>query len=41
MARRRPTQPQTLYIHWVPTFDVCEERLGWLSENIFVANVAR
>ncbi len=41
MPRRRPTQPQALYIHWVPTFGVFEERLGWFGENIFVATLAR
>ena len=36
-----PVDPQAIYFRCVPTFEVSDERLRWLTESIFVGTGAR
>lgn len=41
LVRGEPVDPQAIYFRCVPTFEVSDERLRWLTENIFVGTGAR
>jgi Protein of unknown function (DUF3237) len=41
LVRGEPVDPQAIYFRCVPTFEVSDDRLRWLTENIFVGTGAR
>mgnify|MGYP003647970917 CR=1 FL=1 len=41
LVRGEPVDPQAIYFRCVPTFEVSDERLRWLTESIFVGTGAR
>lgn len=41
LMRGEPVDPQAIYFRCVPTFEVSDDRLRWLTESIFVGTGAR
>jgi Protein of unknown function (DUF3237) len=41
LVRGEPVDPQAIYFRCVPTFEVSDDSLRWLTENIFVGTGAR
>lgn len=41
LVRGEPVDPQAIYFRCVPTFEVSDERLRWLTESVFVGTGAR
>ena len=41
LVRGEPVDPQAIYFRCVPSFEVSDERLRWLTESIFVGTGAR
>jgi len=41
LVRGEPVDPQAIYFRCVPTFEVSDARLGWLTESVFVGTGAR
>lgn len=41
LVRGEPVDPQAIYFRCVPTFEVSDESLRWLTESVFVGTGAR
>jgi hypothetical protein len=41
LVRGEPVDPQAIYFRCVPTFEVSDDRLRWLTESVFVGTGAR
>ncbi len=41
LVRGEPVDPQAVYFRCVPTFEVSDEKLRWLTESVFVGTGAR
>lgn len=41
LVRGEPVDPQAIYFRCVPSFEVSDERLLWLTESVFVGTGAR